>query len=101
MRNELLASIRLQIAEHDVKRIQLWFTDILGELEMVEIHDGEFARVLERGLLDSEALDLRTNAGTDIVALPHWSTFRVAVQPQNHGKTAHVFCTLSSLGFQV
>jgi glutamine synthetase len=99
MNDELLASIRLQVAEHDVKAVQLWFTDILGELEMVEIHDGEFAAVLERGLLEGETLGLHDNAGADIVDVPHWSTFRIAPRPKGHEKTAHVFCTLSSLGF--
>lgn len=99
MTNELLATIRLQIAEHDVKRLQLWFTDVLGDLEMVEIDDGDFARVFEHGMLDAEALGLRDNAAADIVAVPHWSTFKIARLPHDHEKTAHVFCSLNSLGF--
>jgi glutamine synthetase len=99
MKNELLASIRLQVADHDVKRIQLWFTDVLGELEMVEIHDQDFAGVFDNGMLEAGALDLRDSGGADIVALPHWSTFRIAPQRRGHAKTAHVFCSLSSLGF--
>ena len=100
MKNELLASIRLQVAEHDVKALQLWFTDIIGELEMVEIHDQAFDDVFDSGVLDAGALDLRDNAGSDIVALPHWSTFRIAPQRSDRAKTAHVFCSLSSLGFE-
>ena len=54
MDHERQASIRKLVADEQVKHIQLWFTDILGNLKMVEIPDRQLDSVVftpaDRGL---------------------------------------------------
>ena len=101
MNNALQASIRRQVADHDVRHIQLWFTDHMGELEMVEIPGSRIDSLLSKGALpnDSSTTGLGVSAGADIVAVPDWSTFRVVPGTPERGRIARVFCNLTSLGF--
>ena len=71
MNEEPQATIRRQVAERAVERAQLWFTDDIGELEMVEIPSSR----------------------------PDWSTFKILQGVRGTGKTAAVFCSLTSMGF--
>jgi glutamine synthetase len=102
MNDELQASIRRQVAEQNVKHVQLWFTDILGNLKMVEIPDIQLESVLESGA----AFDGSSITGyaeieeSDIVAMPDWSTFKVLPWSQNQEKTAFVFCDVLNRDFQ-
>jgi glutamine synthetase len=47
MDNERQATIRKLVADEHVKHIQLWFTDILGNLKMVEVPDRQLDSVIE------------------------------------------------------
>ncbi len=94
MNSELQARVRKQIADENVQHIQLWFTDILGNLKMVEIPELQLDSVLESGA----AFDGSSITGyaeieeSDIVAMPDWETFKVLPWSQNHERTAFVFC---------
>ncbi len=55
MNNALQASIRQQVADHDVRQIQLWFTDHMGELEMVEIPGSRLDGLLKSGALANDS----------------------------------------------
>ena len=94
MDQERQATIRKLIADEQVKHIQLWFTDILGNLKMVEIPDRQLDSVIESGA----AFDGSSITGyaeieeSDIVAMPDWDTLKVLPWSQNHEKTAFVFC---------
>jgi len=46
MRNDVLA----RIEEHGVRFVQLWFTDLLGNLKSIEIPASETAKALDRGI---------------------------------------------------
>jgi len=102
MNDELQASVRRQVAEQNVKHIQLWFTDILGNLKMVEIPDIQLDSVLESGA----AFDGSSITGyaeieeSDIVAMPDWTTFKILPWSQNHEKTAFVFCDVLNRDYQ-
>ncbi len=101
--NELQASIRRHVADHDVHRIQLWFTDILGELDMVEIPASRLESLMSAGALpnDSSTSGFGASSGSDTVAVPDWSTFRIKRGPGQSGRTASVFCHLDSDCFSV
>ncbi len=101
MNNALQANIRRQVAVHDVRHIQLWFTDHMGELDMVEIPGSRLDGLLQSGALpnDSSTAGFGVSSGADIVAVPDWTTFRIMPGRPARGRTARVFCSLSSLGF--
>ncbi|HTX68876.1 MAG TPA: glutamine synthetase, partial [Thermoleophilia bacterium] len=49
MSTERQASIEKLVKDENVKHIQLWFTDILGNLKMVEVPDRQLPNVIESG----------------------------------------------------
>jgi len=96
MNNELQARIRKQIADQNVRHIQLWFTDILGNLKMVEIPEPQLGSVMESGApFDGSSITGYAEIEeSDIVAMPDWTTFRLLPWSQNQEKTAFVFCDI-------
>jgi glutamine synthetase len=102
MDNELQATIRKRVADENVKHVQLWFTDILGNLKMVEIPDRQLDSVLESGA----PFDGSSIAGyaeieeSDIVAMPDLTTFKLLPWSQNHERTAFVFCDILDRDYQ-
>ena len=102
MDEQLQATIRTRVADENVKHIQLWFTDILGNLKMVEIPDRQLDHVLESGApFDGSSITGYAEIEeSDIVAMPDWSTFKVLPWSQNHERTAFVFCDVLNREFQ-
>jgi glutamine synthetase len=98
---EPLASVRRRVAELRVRHIQLWFTDILGNLKMVEIPDHRLDAVIESGA----AFDGSSISGyaeieeSDIVAMPDWATFTVLPWAHDDERTAFVFCDVLDRDF--
>jgi glutamine synthetase len=94
MNTELQARIRKLVADENVKHIQLWFTDILGNLKMVEVPDRQLDSVLESGApFDGSSITGYAEIEeSDIVAMPDWTTFTVLPWSQNQERTAFVFC---------
>ena len=94
MSTEHRAAMTKLVKDENVKHIQLWFTDILGNLKMVEVPDRQLPSVLESGA----AFDGSSISGyaeieeSDIVAMPDWSTFKVLPWAQGSERTAFVFC---------
>src|SRR5665648_338746 len=94
MSTEHQAKIAKIVQDENVKHVQLWFTDILGNLKMVEVPDRQLHNVLESGA----AFDGSSISGyaeieeSDIVAMPDWSTFTVLPWAQGSERTAFVFC---------
>ncbi|MEI6452125.1 MAG: glutamine synthetase family protein, partial [Actinomycetes bacterium] len=94
MSTEHRATMTRLVKDENVKHIQLWFTDILGNLKMVEVPDRQLPSVLESGA----AFDGSSISGyaeieeSDIVAMPDWSTFKVLPWAQGSERTAFVFC---------
>ena len=102
MNDELQARIRRQVADQNVKHIQLWFTDILGNLKMVEIPDIQLDGVLESGApFDGSSITGYAEIEeSDIVAMPDWTTFKILPWSQNQEKTAFVFCDVLGRDFK-
>jgi len=102
MSTEHHAAITKLVQDENVKHIQLWFTDILGNLKMVEIPDRQLHNVLESGA----AFDGSSISGyaeieeSDIVALPDWSTLTVLPWSQGSERTAFVFCDVLDRNFK-
>jgi glutamine synthetase len=102
MNDELQTRIRRQVADQNVKHIQLWFTDILGNLKMVEIPDRQLDAVLESGApFDGSSITGYAEIEeSDIVAMPDWTTFQILPWSQNQEKTAFVFCDVLNRDYE-
>jgi len=102
MSTEHQATVTKLVKDENVKHIQLWFTDILGNLKMVEIPDRQLHNVIESGA----AFDGSSISGyaeieeSDIVAMPDWSTFTVLPWAQGSERTAFVFCDVLDRNFK-
>jgi glutamine synthetase len=96
----LPTSIRSLVTTERVTELQLWFTDELGELEVVTLAGDRLDSLLERGVASNDPSHggYGASSGADIVAVPDWDTFRM-LQPSDHGPSAAaVFCWLESTG---
>ena len=102
MNNELQARVRKQVADDNIRHIQLWFTDILGSLKMVEIPEPQLGSVMESGApFDGSSITGYAEIEeSDIVAMPDWTTFRVLPWSQNQEKTAFVFCDILNRDYE-
>ncbi len=96
MTAERQAQIRELIKNENVKHIQLWFTDILGNLKMVEVPDRQLDRIIESGApFDGSSITGYAEVEeSDIVAMPDWDSFTVLPWAQSNEKTAFVFCDI-------
>lgn len=101
MTSERQASIARLVKEERVKHIQLWFTDILGSLKMVEIPDRQLESVLQSGApFDGSSITGYAEIEeSDIVAMPDWDTFTLLPWSQASEKTAFVFCDILDRNF--
>jgi glutamine synthetase len=94
MSNERQTAIKKLIADENVKHIQLWFTDILGNLKMVEVPDRQLDSILEDGApFDGSSITGYAEIEeSDIVAMPDLDTLKVLPWSQGSERTAFVFC---------
>jgi glutamine synthetase len=99
---ELQARIETLVADENVKHIQLWFTDILGNLKMVEIPDRQLHNVMESGApFDGSSISGYAEIEeSDIVAMPDWDTFTILPWAQGGERTAFVFCDILNRDFK-
>jgi glutamine synthetase len=96
----LPTSVRSIVDSERVTELQLWYTDELGELEIVTIAGDELDSFIARGVAhgDPEVDASAIGYAADIVAVPDWHTFRM-LPPSTHGPSAAaVFCCLESAG---
>jgi glutamine synthetase len=102
MSNEHQARIAKLVKDERVKHIQLWFTDILGNLKMVEIPDRQLDSVLQTGApFDGSSITGYAEIEeSDIVAVPDWDTFKLLPWSQASEKTAFVFCDILDRNFR-
>ena len=99
--NALPTSIRSLVNSEMVTELQLWYTDELGELEIVTLAGDGLDTFMTRGVAHNDPdADYPTLAyGSDIVAVPDWHTFRMLPQTTHGPSAAAVFCCLESSGF--
>jgi glutamine synthetase len=102
MNSENQARIAKLVKDERVKHIQLWFTDILGNLKMVEIPDRQLDSVLQSGApFDGSSITGYAEIEeSDIVAMPDWDTFKLLPWSQASEKTAFVFCDVLDRNFE-
>ncbi len=89
------------VEEQRVKHIQLWFTDVLGNLKMVEIPEVQLPSVLKGGTpFDGSSISGYAEVEeSDIVAMPDWDTFRILPWSSEDEKTGYVFCDILDRDF--
>jgi glutamine synthetase len=83
--------------EHDVKFINLWFTDILGMLKSFAITVEELEGALEEGMgFDGSSIEGFARIDeSDMVALPDPDTFQLLPwRPREHRAVARMFCDI-------
>lgn len=97
----LPTSIRSLVATELVTELQLWYTDELGELEIVTLAGDKLDSFITRGVAhgDPARAGHSIGYGEDIVAVPDWHTFRMLPQTTHGPSAAAVFCCLESAGF--
>jgi glutamine synthetase len=102
MSHERQARIAKLVKDERVKHIQLWFTDILGNLKMVEIPDRQLGSVMESGApFDGSSITGYAEIEeSDIVAMPDWDTLKLLPWSPASEKTAFVFCDILDRDFQ-
>ncbi|MCJ7769790.1 MAG: glutamine synthetase family protein, partial [Dehalococcoidales bacterium] len=87
--------------EHDVKFINLWFTDILGMLKSFAITVEELEGALEEGMgFDGSSIEGFARIDeSDMVALPDPDTFQLLPwRPREHRVVARMFCDILKPG---
>jgi glutamine synthetase len=94
MNDQRRAAIEKLVKDENVKHIQLWFTDILGNLKMVEIPGRQLPSVMESGApFDGSSISGYAEVEeSDIIAMPDWDTVRVLPWALGNERTAFVFC---------
>ena len=87
-REEAKAYVLKMAKEHDVKFINLWFTDILGVLKSFAITVEELEGAMENGMgFDGSSIEGFARIDeSDMVAMPDPDTFKLL--PWRHGNTA-------------
>ncbi len=84
------------VKKHKISNIQLWFTDILGNLKCCVISDDELAAALDHG----KGFDGSSVAGyaeaeeSDILAMPDTSTFKIVPWESKKEPVARMFCDI-------
>ncbi|MDD5679819.1 MAG: glutamine synthetase family protein [Candidatus Omnitrophica bacterium] len=84
------------VKKHKISNIQLWFTDILGNLKCCVITDDELEATLNHG----KGFDGSSVAGyaeaeeSDILAMPDISTFRIVPWESKKEPVARMFCDI-------
>ncbi len=94
----LPTSIRSLVTGERVTELQHWYTDEIGELEVVTLAGDDLDSLVAHGVAHSDpSRDGRVmRYGADIVAVPDWHTFRL-LPPSTHGPSAAaVLCCLES-----
>jgi len=83
--------------EHDVKFIEMWFTDILGMLKSFAITVEELEGALEEGMgFDGSSIEGFARIDeSDMMALPDPDTFQLLPwRPKEHHAVARMFCDI-------
>jgi len=84
------------VKKHKITNIQLWFTDILGNLKCCVITDDELEATLNHG----KGFDGSSVAGyaeaqeSDILAMPDISTFKIVPWESKKEPVARMFCDI-------
>ena len=90
--------VKALVAEHDIRFIRLWFTDVLGQLKSFSINAEELDDAFEGGMgFDGSSITgFNAIEESDMVAMPDASTFAVLPwRPKEQG-VARIFCDVQT-----
>src|SRR5471032_2756710 len=90
--------VKAIVAERDVRFINFWFTDILGQLKSFSISAAELDGALEAGMgFDGSSITgFNAIEESDMIAVPDPTTFAVLPwRPEEHG-VARMFCDIKT-----
>ncbi|MCW3010441.1 MAG: glutamine synthetase [Solirubrobacterales bacterium] len=88
--------VKALVADHDIRFLRLWFTDILGQLKSFSINAEELGDAFARGIgFDGSSITgFNAIEESDMVAVPDPSTFAVLPwRPEEQG-VARMFCDI-------
>jgi glutamine synthetase len=100
-REEGKAYVLKMAKEHDVKFINLWFTDILGVLKSFAITVEELEGAMENGMgFDGSSIEGFARIDeSDMVAMPDPDTFKLLPwRPREHRAVGRMFCDVLKPG---
>lgn len=100
-REEAKAYVLKMAKEHDVKFINLWFTDILGVLKSFAITVEELEGAMENGMgFDGSSIEGFARIDeSDMVAMPDPDTFKLLPwRPREHRAVGRMFCDVLKPG---
>jgi glutamine synthetase len=82
------------VKKHKIANIQLWFTDILGNLKCCAITDDELESALDhgKGFDGSSVTGYAEAEESDILAMPDISTFKLVPWESKKEPVARMFC---------
>ena len=82
------------VADHDVRFIRLWFTDVLGQLKSFSINSSELEDAFEGGMgFDGSSITgFNPIEESDMIAMPDPATFAVLPWRPEESGVARLFC---------
>jgi len=101
-RTEAVEYVLKMAREHDVKFVNLWFTDILGFLKSFSITIEELEQALEQGMgFDGSSIEGYARIDeSDMVALPDPDTFTLLPWRPKEQSVGRMFCDIKMPGGQ-
>lgn len=90
------AEIKEIIKKEDIRYIQCWFTDVLGNLKSFTINPGEIDEAIEEGMgFDGSSIEgFARIEESDLIAKPDLDTFSIIPWTENGKKTARFICDI-------
>jgi glutamine synthetase len=94
MTSQIKRKILREAKQKDVRFVQLWFTDILGQLKSISMTASELPGVLDEGMhFDGSSVEgFARIHESDLVALPDPSTFSILPWTRDGIKVARLIC---------
>jgi glutamine synthetase len=91
-----VADVKAIVAERDVRFINFWFTDILGQLKSFSINAAELDGAFEAGMgFDGSSITgFNAIEESDMIAMPDASTFAVLPWRPDEQNVGRIFCDI-------
>jgi glutamine synthetase len=88
--------VKALVADHDIRFIRFWFTDILGQLKSFAVNVEELDDAFEGGMgFDGSSITgFNAIEESDMIAMPDARTFAVLPWRPEEGGVARVFCDI-------
>jgi glutamine synthetase len=102
MTDQARENVLRHVADHNVKFIRLWFTDILGRVKSFAVTADELAGALERGMgFDgSSVTGYQDIEESDMVAMPDPTTFQILPWRPQEAPVGRMICDILDPGGQ-